>query len=150
MVVIFLWVLMVQNMPKGLHQFLRKLLILMRVLDDLTTDHAESCEHDGGFLVIQCLDRERLNLGQVVLECLMYVVECEVGLPADYRSSVADELPQDGNDMANQVVREEVPEEGKRRHNDESILILEVLNDCVVHKQAELVSRFDQECCEQI
>ena len=85
-----------------------------------------------------------------MLECLMDVVECEVGLPADYGSSVPDELPQDRNYMAHQVVSEEVPQQGQRSHNHEGILILEVLNYCVVHKQAKLVSRLNQECCEEI
>lgn len=81
---------------------------------------------------------------------LMDVVECQVALPPDDGSCMLYEFFQDGDDVAHQIISEEVPEKSEGGHNHKGILILQVLNYGIIHEEAQLVPWLYKECCQQV
>jgi hypothetical protein len=81
---------------------------------------------------------------------LMDVVQCQVALPPNDGSCVLYEFLQDGDDVAHQIISEEVPEKSECGHNDKGILILQVLNYSIIHEEAQFIAWLDEECCQQI
>lgn len=46
--------------------------------------------------------------------------------------------------MTDQVIRQKISKQGQSGHYDKAIIILQVFNDSVIHKETQLVTRLDQ------
>lgn len=115
----------------------------MRILHYDRVNHDQPSEKNRRFLVIERLYGVCLDIHQVVREMLADIVESEIALASDDGGWMSYQFLEDGYDVADEVVGEEVAEQGEGGHDDEGVLILQVLDDSVVHQQAEFVSRLD-------
>lgn len=52
--------------------------------------------------------------------------------------------------MVNQMLCEKIAEESQRCHYGEGILVLQILDDCIIHEEAKLVSWLDQQSSQKI
>mgnify|MGYP006374416833 CR=1 FL=1 len=86
----------------------------------------------------------------MVLEMLMDVIQCQVALPSNYRSCMLYEFHQDGDNVAHQIISKEIPKKSECGHNHKGVLILQVLNDGIIHEETQFIAWLDEECCEQI
>lgn len=60
------------------------------------------------------------------------------------------EFAEEREESGEEGVGEEVAKEGESGHDNEAVLALQILEDSVVHEQAELVTRLHQQRCQQI
>lgn len=144
-VVVLLGILVIEDVRQDLHQFLGNVFVLVRVLDDCIEDHVESGKHHWSFMIAECLERKRLDVGQVIPEESVDVEESEVALAADDGGGVLEEFAEEWQQVLHEVFGEKVAEQGESGHNGEGVLILEVLDDGVVHEQAQLISGLDEQ-----
>ena len=77
-------------------------------------------------------------------EPLMDIIQRQITFPSNDWSSMLDKFLQNRDDMTDQVIRQKISKQGQSGHYDKAIIILQVFNDSVIHKETQLVTRLDQ------